>query len=393
MNSSILVTVDENDQIVTDMNPPRIIELDSQYDLPEYVKQASLQAPGVAGTFIDKHKRLYPAGTKAACYLSYLDYLQDRPRYSAATQVIYDSEFAKLAKKVYHIVDDLKEAQIKSAGLLQRQIDELPDDYFAYIDGNERLYMLRHAPEIKAACAWFMQYRDLYPYEERRKIATRIADRAYETGAALDDASWRALEISAGRAVCDPAVLRFQLAKRAELAQNSQDLRKKAAAVTIRQAHDALLDVDVCEEDSHEALLKLAALLDDIDRKNGWTAYYDSDSTALRLLRPEETVGSISYKEAEAAKADTLVTPNGYLYNAAAIRNLPQEKRAGILRATNDSAISLPSAATICHLLKTATAETALNLRDSLAKVGIEPYAKVAVAPEQMSRQAWAELA
>jgi hypothetical protein len=287
-----------------------------QYDVPDYVADADASdaVPDDVtslplNVFGCPDLRLFPCHTKAACYLSLIDFYEQRSSLSRAYATRAETTLTKHAA-AWGILPEVAKIRNKSAELQRGVLADLPDSDFAMVrqlaDGSrDRRYPLRNANEIKAAAAWLVKYAYELPYADRNLIANRICERADETATTLPELHHEQLEMLAGAAIVSREKLSAAITSRARLIASPSSLRdelyKMAAAFT------AADDDQLLTQDTVTGLIRN---LDDIDRAYNFAPLYGT-----QLLPPEAAVYNCTYKAAAAALNSTVQLTTGDVYH------------------------------------------------------------------------------
>lgn len=289
--------------------PQVLARLCHLYPPPEYVKQAASQpdvAPASYFDFADPQQRQLPLHTPAAAWASAAALFDcpvaQRPtNYSGLRDALYK------AAKLHGIERDLY--QLEAAGRSNQPAtpEELPDSCFAYIDDSTqpptRSLMVRHAKEALAAADWLLKYRNEMTLEKCAAIATRIAVRIDELGAAATVAQLHGLEKLAGFGVCPPEIVEDLLESRMLMTQAVRDPNRRSDAQAATKGLESLL-LDLRKEaglrkegsvgvqvTSHPSRLQeIAKLVDNVDEYFGFRRFYGNP-----LAPPEEVFGITKY--------------------------------------------------------------------------------------------------
>lgn len=280
--------------------------------LPDWTKQADARTTLFAELpphmYADPQSREFPCHTKAATVLNYGLYLFDAATLPPATAARIESNFQKLANHfgVSNAIRRMKQAFTATvAGAEESQ----PDEAFAIVrqhsDGRkERMYPLRNALEVKAAAAWLATNRDALPFSDRHVIATKIAERADRFGASLHPHELL-IEQTAGHGWCSAKQASEMLRSRLPYLY---DAPKEVQASVEKLAAELTNNPEFCQ--SSPELVKLASLVEQIDRSNGLQSLYGS-----AIERPESALFSITYKQASELVDNTCQLLSGTAYD------------------------------------------------------------------------------
>lgn len=286
----------------------------SLYPAPDFVKNANHEARcGDAETlprhmYADPFNKLYPCHSSAATWLSaafFADkHAADNNEKVAAVKnnIIKSAAYFGIAGSV---TDLFSKAEKNAAS----DLAQLPDDDFAVVwttdaGTRDRHWPLRNSAEVKMAAAQFGKYRDEFTFQDRHKIAERILDKAFEYNTDVGDAQ-DALLLAAGRGACAAKTAselvrtRAQLLRRAH-PQYSGELAKLAE----------LIDGNPTEARSAEFRIKLAGVIDGVDRETHLTRMYDNGG----LPRAEEVLFAVTEKVANDFMSAHVQTTTGNVY-------------------------------------------------------------------------------
>lgn len=289
--------------------------LTNLYPLPDWVKSASHERlHGDAETlprhvYADPANKLYPCHSGPATYLSALFFADKRAAFDNGTAEGIEQRIKAAANYfgITGLVNELWEKQAAAAG---NDLTQLPDSDFAIVwraeSGEvERHWPLRNATEIKYASAHFKKYRDEFAFEDRHKIATKILDKALEYGADVSPAEG-ALDLAAGRGACAAKVASEMIRNRAELLRRSH---AELSGELVKLAE--LVDANPDDARTEETRLKLASVVDNIDRSTHLCRLYDAGG----LERAEEVLFAITEKVAADFMKAHVETTTGNVYH------------------------------------------------------------------------------
>jgi len=298
-----------------DGNLSELAKLSKLYELPDFVKRASITdimpddaAP--ANCFADfRARKHYPIHTKAATFVSTLYFLEKGAAFPPTVRKLVGERLRKAAA-FWGISGEVAKAVDR-----QRELDkqaEYPDSSYALVvvaDGSkERRYPLRNSLEVKAAADWFVQFlpqlRQEFGFEDRATIAGNILRKAAELGANVGDAL-ETLEKAAGRGVGSPEKIAQMLHDRTVLASCPQPVKQSLCklAESTRKTPKIFLDP--------ASLQKLASLLDQFDRANGIIPKYGSSAVPA----PEDVIFEATFAKLAELKNDACTTTTGSVYD------------------------------------------------------------------------------
>lgn len=289
--------------------------LTNLYPLPDFMKSASHdRLHGDAATlprhvYADLANKLYPCHSAPATYMSALFFADKRAAFDNSTAEGIEQRI-KVAANYFGIaglVNELWEKQSAAAG---NDLTKLPDEDFAIVwrtdsGAVERHWPLRNATEVKYAAAHFKKYRDEFAFEDRHKIATKILDKALEYAADVSPAEGT-LDLAAGRGACAAKVASEMIRGRAELLRRSH---AELAGELVKLAE--MVDANPDDARTEETRLKLASVVDNIDRSTHLCRLYDAGG----LARAEEVLFAITEKVAADFMAAHVETTTGNVYH------------------------------------------------------------------------------
>lgn len=301
---------------VADVNGADLARYSKLYEFPDFVKRADWDntfkpAAVKATVYADpRHKReQFPCHTAASTWLSALYFTEKRaefhPREAARIQERLDRYVSFWAIK--GAVDRML---ARHASLYKEAQVNLPDSSFAYVWVDQstglksRHLRMVNATEVKAAAEYLESYRDRFTFRDRHRMARRILEKAAQFGAGLGGRR-ESLERQAGMGVCDPARVVGMLEDRARLA-SLPALRGHLSqlAGTVRDQPRQALGPDM--------LVKLAELVDDVDRSLGLYGRYTD-----KIPRPEDVLFEATFTKSAADMAELVPLTSGKIYKKA----------------------------------------------------------------------------
>ncbi len=307
-----------------DLNGQQLYRLSKLYSLPDFVKTAG--STDVYGNdqlerhqFADQSMREFPCHTAAATYISTLFFMDKRAALEPGRATFIEARLDDFAF-AHGICDTVNKLKVKLATDVPKDnVGSLSDDMFALILENdesqsgkrERHYPMRNALEVKKCAEYLREYHEDFPYKYRQKMASRILDCASNYGAGLGDLDLF-LEKQAGRgaaAAFDIGKLLFdraRLLKRAGKLDYAVKMAELAKTVT---ADDAVVQ-------DQDQIVKLACLVDDVDRETGLRRMVDD------LQAPEDVFFSLTEKVASQLRNAHFATTSGNIYKLADVESL-----------------------------------------------------------------------
>jgi hypothetical protein len=203
---------------------------------------------------------------------------------------------------------------------------DLPDSEFALVldfaDGKkERHYPLRNSTEVKIAAQYLRKFNDVIPFKERQKIAQKILDKANDHNTDLGrEAEY--LDKQAGYGVCSAEDAADMLMSRSAMLRALKKMPELAGQLE-KMAKTCLEHPEQVR--ARSSLVKLASIVDDLDRGAGLSAEYDK-----RLSRPEDILFGVTIKAAEHLVNDHCETITGNLYKLADLRKVDLDALRGV---------------------------------------------------------------
>jgi hypothetical protein len=303
------IPLDQN-QDVSQVETHRLTTL---FPYPDFVKSAAHERTHghenlPRHVYADQRNKLYPCHTAPATWLSAL-FFADKQAHFTEKQASAIRERLHSSAKYFGIFNLISELETKVAAAGVADINTLPDSEFAiaWVGTNgtsERHWPLRNETEVKFAAAHFDKYRDEFVFEDRRKIAEKILEKAAAYNVDLG-AQEQMLLLTSGMGACAASVAAETLQKRAMLVSRSN---KQAAEEMRKLASTVAQNPETARQ--HETLLKIAAVVDEFDRANKLNKLYDNGG----LPRPEETLFAVTEKVARDFLQQNVETTTGSVY-------------------------------------------------------------------------------
>jgi hypothetical protein len=264
--------------------------------------------------YADPTKRLYPLHTAAATWMSALFLFDKKANFEPHRLAAYEAKLNETARH-FGIAGDIAQLKVAMARDENNDVARLPDTQFALVweaEGKkERHYPLRNRIEVKTASEWFGKHRDMFAFDDRRQIASKILARADELAAPVADIGL--LVKAAGHGTCgtEQAIEMFE--KRAGLVNS----RYPDLAVEMQKLANSLRASPLAVADN-ATRLKMAATVDQFDRHTHLNRLYDDGG----LERPEEILFRVTQKAASEFLQDHISTTTGSIYEKAALAKL-----------------------------------------------------------------------
>lgn len=295
------------------------------YPAPDFVKNASHDRLHGDPEKLPRHvyadltNKLYPCHSAPATWMSALFFADKRAEFDEKSASAIEDRI-NAAAVYFGIAGAVKELQEKVASAAGNDLTQLPDEDFAIVwqaesGAKERHWPLRNATEVKYAAAHFKKYRDAFAFDDRHKIAARILDKALTYGADVSPAEGT-LDLAAGRGACAAKVASAMLRERAQLVKRSHS---ELSGELVKLAE--LVDANPDDARTEETRLKLAAIVDSVDRSANLCRLYDTGG----LDRPEEVLFAITEKVAADFMREHVETTTGNVYNLTDLEKLAVE--------------------------------------------------------------------
>lgn len=313
---------------VDDSNHQLLFKLSKLVPMPDFVKSAAsvdaeeaAQLPRVV--FADSVNRKFPCHTKAATWLSQLYFLESRHQYPTRRAAEVQDRINKAA--AYFAIGGMTKAAKESWEQHNNPAaPDLPDgDYAIVIDyegAKVRRLPISNAENVKMAAQQLYQKRADYPYEWRIIAARKILHKAAELNAPISP--------ELGEYLCKAAGFGSTMSKEAAtklgyrvlmLPKTAKDVRAKAAklATTIAKLDDFPPPAQ---------LIKLAAIVDRLDREHGIHRHYGEG-----VETPEEMFFNVTEKRASAIGTTLFELTTGTAISKDMLHRCDLQKVAGAL--------------------------------------------------------------
>ncbi len=377
-----------------------LVRFDRTYGLPDFVKQADqdevLEKPtGLhVNVFADVAEQLFPCHTKAATWVHYAHFCEQRAGLDPKRAQQIEQRFREFGHH-HAIMPQMARLRAVSDANAKKYGSVLADDDYLQITRNEngtvdRRCRLANSVEVKAAADWLIQYRDHFPFDERSAMATKILERADRFGTAISHVQ-ETLEKMAGHGLPLVPRLRSELQKRAELASGGDEqsvfVREslKKLAGTLQSLGPTIVEPGFLDQFSRS--------IDQTDREMKWTKHY---STGF-LSRPEEVAYGLMAADLQKVAAAACQLQTGNVYDH---RDFSRLKLADVRDTMGQDFAKEIATGLLVDATKMAAIASTLPRDDAelldrlLADEGIHPMAKQAAdqpqrfTPEQLLRLA-----
>ena len=310
-----------------DASHQRLHKLSRLMTMPDFVESAPVIAQeDVANlpvaVFADPANRKFPLHTKAATWLAQAYFSHDRHLYPNQQAAVVQDKIDKAAA-YWGIGGFTKQARSDVETFQSRVAPELTDADFALIierDGQrDPMLPIHNEDNIKASAATLYNMRSKCPYEWRVTAARRILKKAGDLGVQFDDGLGEYIVKAAGVGSSFPSVAADQLAHRALMIPDSQK-EVKVAAAKLAKAVSMMPGLPKAAK-----LVKIAAIVDRMDREQGFNKYYDQGVPA-----PEEFLFDLTHEKAAAIRDSYLALTTGVYVPFEALQTAPLAKIAKV---------------------------------------------------------------
>lgn len=282
-----------------DKNLSILRKLSTIFELPEFVKQASVinekEIKNLARcSFADTVNRKYPLTTKKDTYLSKLFFTKHASEYDEASRELIKKNIAD-AMDLWGIDNVLvkKASMIKEAGAYETVTVKRSGDG-AVLDAWE----LRTPRDFEKAAIQLFENKNMFTFEQRKDLSRQLLSSELGKEASLDSVVDEYLEKAAGYGICTKLELLDAVRDRARL-------YKSASTKYTDRLADLAEELDGVSELSHKHLDKVAAVFDFLDEQTGIQSKYAD------LPTPEESLFIYTEKTAEEIKENIITLQNG----------------------------------------------------------------------------------
>jgi len=317
-----------------DTNHQRLHKLMKLANVPEFVTSAPVPANdevlnGIkqlpAAVFADTASRKFPLHTKAATWLAQAYFSHDRHLYTTQQAATVQDKIDKAAQ-YWGIEGFTKQARTDVETLMSRVPPELTESDYALIveqDGRKTpMLPIYNAENVKAAAATLYNMRSKCPYEWRMIAARKILHKAAQLEVKdIGDELSVYLTKAAALGSSFPSMAAEHIAHRMLMIPDSQKDVKVAAAKLAKAVNN------MPGLPSSDQLVKLATIVDRIDREQGFTKYYDEAG----LDMPEEIFFALTREKAASIRDSFLMLTTGTVIPFEALQAAPLAKIASTL--------------------------------------------------------------
>jgi hypothetical protein len=299
-------------------------------DLPDFVKRADLIGAKEVEVlpqhvFADQIGRKFPCHTKAATWLAQLYFLEGRHLYPTKQAEQIQARISNVANW-WGIGGQTKQAAQAWETKQVAVEGELPDDAYALVVDYEgqklRQWPITNQANVKAAAATLYRNRAKFPYDWRLAAARRILTKAAQLQVTdIEPPVHEYLTKAAGRGSAAPRAAAEAIARRMLMVPVKEKAVKTAAA-KLAKAMAAAKGIP-----HPESMVKLARIVDRLDREQGFYPYYEEAG----LEMPEEIFFELTEKKAQAFRDGHVSLQTGTIIPLEALTMLDLGKVAGIL--------------------------------------------------------------
>lgn len=334
--------------------------------IPDFVDKGPAFGPSdVTGlplaAFADAASRKFPLHTKAATWLAQAYFSHDRHLYTTDQAAVVQDKIDKAAQ-YWGVEGFTKQARSEVEAFQSAVPPDLKESDFALIveqDGHKTpMLPINNEANIKAAAAALYNMRSRCPYEWRLIGARKILHKAAKLNVSLEADLGQYLTKAAGFGSVLPSRAADQLAHRTLMIPDSQKHVKVAVAKLTKTVSQ------MTGLPSAKQLVKLATIVDRIDREQGFSKYYDEAG----LNTPEEIFFELTQEKAAAIRDSYMTLTTGEVIPFEALSGAPLAKIAsalGFLDRVQTAAsmdVSLPKFAKIASTLPRDDAVTLTRL-------------------------------
>ena len=273
----------------SDLNGVMLHRILHTYNPPPFVKQANTESdnridPDLLDStvFADPINRRYPCNTKAATWLNYAYFLENRKEHPTHRDSEIEKNFRKFSS-IWGIELPEPIAEQKQASLEIDDIEQAPPEKFAFYmekDGNVIAQYAMTSPEkiVQSAVDFTGKSCWMYPAEIRKEIAEKLWKAAEEQGVELDDLTRANLDLLRRRIHVHPKEAAQKI--RARYEYHDAAVREQAEKLADR------LELMKISEVTPEFVDGLVDCLATLDKQAG----YDETDRGKYLL-PERILG------------------------------------------------------------------------------------------------------
>jgi hypothetical protein len=305
-----------------DLSGRQTYRLTRLYEAPEFVKSAAAEALGdpdlPADVYADGLHRHYPCHTAAATWLSTAFFLDKQGSYRAEDAASIDARLRHYAG--YHGVErSIKDLRAKHAQqrLASTEAGPTPDECGLVIDGIGR-YPLRNSAEVKTASDYLHAHRDSFSYDDRRKFAGRIRDKAAAHGCNLGELT-DYIDRQAGDGACSAKAAAHLLRERVAASMRGPGRNTELQDGLLKLADS--IEASPSQIHSPSGRIKLAAVVDAFDREVNLVPLY-----ARGLARPEDVLFEFTGEKMASVTRDHVSTITGNVYRLADIEKVSTDQ-------------------------------------------------------------------
>lgn len=288
------------------MDYPTIHRIKSVFGFPEFVKESEINSNPKClwnQEYADPTNRQYPCDSATNTYVSNALFWESALDKSASVDV--GRNLLKMAKfwGIFPSVQDNILRKVANAATLS-QSGALPDEAYALVYDDTKLYPVVTADLVKESSAMFYEDRTRIPMELRKSTANVLLKKAEEFKIKLQPQVQEYLEKAAGLGISTSKQLAAAMKKRAAFLSVHAKMNKEANAMEKHAAAvaDMPLSKELCE--------KVSEILNKSDEEGKLYQFYGD-----KLELPEEECFSILYKHAQEEASKFVKLATGTVYN------------------------------------------------------------------------------
>lgn len=313
----------------SDTNHQRLHKLSKLMNMPDFVSSSPTadsadieKLPN--SVFADPENRKFPLHTKAATWLAQAYFSHDRHLYTTQQAATIQDKIEK-ASRHWSIENFTKQARAEVENFTSQVPPDLTDADYALVieqDGRKNpMLPIHNEANIKASAATLYNMRSKCPYEWRLVAARKILHKAAALGVSFEEGLGEYLIKAAGRGSVFPVHAAERLAQRMLMIPDNQK-NVKVATAKLAKTVSQLPGLP-----SAATLVKLATIVDRIDREQGFTKYYDEAG----LETPEEIFFQLTHEKAAQIRNSYLTLTTGTVVPFEALQKAPLAKIAAAI--------------------------------------------------------------
>lgn len=343
--------------------------------VPEFVKDAAVSGEAQRAqlpqtVFADPVNRKFPLHNKAATWLAQAYFTEARHLYGTQLAELVQGKITKAAA-YWGIADDVDTARLALEHHQTATPPELTDaDYAIVIKQGEQVTRdmpIHSEPNVKAAAAKLYNSRAQIPYEHRKVAARKILRKLGELGVSVEPELHEYLAKATGLGSALPKQAAEEIVHRALMVPASNP-QLKTATMKIAQTVARWPGIPPTN-----AMDKIAAIIDRLDREQGFFKHYDEG-----VSTPEEICFALTEKSASTIRNSFVELTTGTIIPMEALHTLPLDKVAATIGDDFMRAVQADSALAVdiekfARVAATLPRDSALLLERALKSAGVMP--------------------